>query len=89
MANRIVPVPGRDGKTVDGVEVAVASSNEQWSEYTLADGSVIRIRTAVMQVVRVPDDWDPEGNPLYVLKAAPNMIVISAPEEMKRPPGKV
>jgi hypothetical protein len=85
MSDRIVPIPGRDGKIVDGVEIPVEKANEQWSEYTLADGSIIRIRTAVMQVVRIPGDWDPEGNPLYSLKAAPNMIVISAPEALKKP----
>lgn len=86
MAERIVPVPGRDGKIVNGVEVPVQNSQEQWSEYKLADGSVIRIKQALIEVIRLPrGNWDPEGNPLYAIKVAPVMIVVSAPDDLKQP----
>jgi hypothetical protein len=81
-----VQVPG--GAFLDAVEVSVESSSEKWSEYTLQDGSQIRIKQALIEVARVIDQYDAEGNPLYHVKAQPILTIISAPERLKKKPTK-
>jgi hypothetical protein len=62
----------------------VDSANERFSEYTLEDGSVVRIKSVVTSFVRIDGQWDQEGNPMYVIKAAPILTVVSAPEHLRR-----
>ena len=70
---------------MDGVEVPVVESTERWSEIKLEDGSVIRIKPSILSAIRIPGDWDPEGNPMYVLKANNAMMIAEASEKLKRP----
>ena len=74
-----------DGRLVDGLDVPVIESTERWTEIKLEDGSVLRVKPSVLSAIRIPDQWDPEGNPMYALKAANAMIVAEAPEHLKRP----
>lgn len=79
-----VPMPP-DGKMTDGFEVPVVESTERWTEIKLEDGSVLRVKPSILSAIRIPDQWDPEGNPMYALKAANAMVVAEAPEHLKRP----
>jgi hypothetical protein len=79
---KVQMVPG--GPFVDGVEVAVESSSEKWNEYTLEDGTKIRLKPIIIQVVRITDQYDPEGNPLYVTKAQPIVTIVEVKESLKR-----
>jgi hypothetical protein len=68
----------------DAVPVAVEDQHESWNEYTLSDGTVLRFKPVVTEVLRVKDTFDPEGNPVYWLKWN-NVIVLSrVPEELRR-----
>jgi hypothetical protein len=78
-----VPIPP-DGKLVDGVEVPVLESTERWSEVKLEDGSVLRVKPVILSAVRIPGQYDPEGNPMYALKANNAMMIAEAPEHLKR-----
>jgi hypothetical protein len=69
---------------VDGVEVAVDSSSEKWSEYKLEDGTKIRIKPVIIEVIRVTDQYDPEGNPLYVTKSQPIVNILEVQDRLKR-----
>ncbi len=73
-----------DGTEVEGTEVSVQQSSEPWSEYLLEDGSVIRVKQVLTQAVRIDGEYDPEGNPLYVVQGTAVMVV-SASEKLKRP----
>ena len=79
-----VPMPP-DGKLVEGFEVPVLESTERWTELKLEDGSVLRIKPSVISAIRVPGQFDNEGNPFYALKATNQMVVAEAPESLKRP----
>ena len=78
-----VPMPPT-GALVDGFEVPVAESTERWTEATLEDGSVLRIKASVLSAIRVPGQFDPEGNPMYALKTNVAMVVVTAPDNLKR-----
>jgi hypothetical protein len=74
-----------DGRMVDGFEVPVLESTERWTEVKLEDGSILRIKPSVISAVRVPEQFDNDGNPMYALKATNQMVVAEAPEHLKRP----
>jgi hypothetical protein len=78
---RVQLVPG--GPVVDGVEVLVDESSEKWSEYKLEDGTTIRLKQVLMEVIRT-SQYDPEGNPLYTIKAQPILSILDVPEKLKR-----
>ena len=55
---------------------------EHWNEYLLTDGSVIRLKTVVTDILKVVGKFDAEGNPVYVVKAA-NVVAVSASDRAK------
>ena len=78
-----VPMPP-DGKLVDGLEVPVVESTERWTEVRLEDGSVLRVKPSIISAIRVPGQFDNDGNPMYALKATNQMVVAEARDELKR-----
>jgi len=69
---------------VDAVEVLIDDSSEKWSEYKLKDGTTIRMKQTVLEISRALNEYDPEGNPMYQIKAQPVITVIDIPEGLKR-----
>ncbi len=82
MATKITVPAG--GGTAQGVEVAVSESTERWSEFKLEDGTVLRAKMTLTSAIRVDNQYDPEGNPVYVIKGLPVMAVISVAQEFKQ-----
>ena len=78
-----IPMPP-DGRLVEGFEVPVVESTERWTETKLEDGTVLRIKPSILSAVRIPGQWDPDGNPMYALKAANAMMIAEAPDHLKR-----
>ena len=74
-----------NGDQVEVAEVGFRSSLENWNEYLADDGTVIRLKLVVTEVLRVDGQYDPEGNPVYLVKST-NVTSISAPEELRRQP---
>jgi len=72
------------GALVEGYDVPVQESTERWTEVKLEDGTVLRVKASVLSAVRIPGQYDPEGNPMYALKSNIAMIVAEAPENLKR-----
>jgi hypothetical protein len=75
-------LPG--GKVVDAVEVPVEESLERWSELKLEDGSILRVKMTVLSVSRVIGEWDPQGNPFYMVNMSPIIAVVEAPEHLRK-----
>jgi hypothetical protein len=74
------------GPFLEGIDVPVLESTERWTELTLEDGSVLRVKPMVFGAIRLEGQWDPEGNPLYALKGGPAMsTLVSAPDRLKKP----
>ena len=71
------------GKMVDGHEVMVEESVDRWSDVKLSDGSVLRVKLSILGAIRVDGEFDPDGNPTYVLKLAPQMLVSEAPDNLR------
>ena len=60
-------------------EVEVVETREVWSEYRLADGSVLRVKPIVISVSRVDDARSAEGEPVYTMKSTLITDVRAAP----------
>jgi hypothetical protein len=56
---------------------------EHWNEYLLDDGTIVRLKAVVTEIVRIEGRYDPEGNPAYAINTT-NVAHISAPEELKK-----
>ncbi len=62
---RQVNLPGVG--TVEGEDVKFSPIKEGWDQYQLADGYVIRAKTVVSAITRLPHRG-PDGLPQYVIK---------------------
>ncbi|GHV32586.1 hypothetical protein AGMMS4952_23200 [Spirochaetia bacterium] len=72
-----VLAPGPDGKGVPtiGETMEIVQSTEPWSEYILEDGNKIRVKQAVVSIIKL-DQPAPDGTPAYMMQGQPIMMVI-------------
>lgn len=82
---RMVRTP--DGRQVQAEELTFRSPGENWTEYLIEDGTLIKIKPVATEVLRVEGEFDPSGNPVYIMNAQ-QIVVVSAPEELKRQEGE-
>ncbi|MGI8777311.1 MAG: hypothetical protein ACR2LJ_07960 [Acidimicrobiales bacterium] len=80
-------VPGPDGQMHDATELGYRATGEYWNEYLLDDGTIVRLKPIVVQVLRIDGVYDEEGTPVYAVKAN-NVVVSSAPDELMRKEGE-
>ena len=71
------------GKEVWGELIPVQDAKEGWSQYLLADGSIVKMKVVVTDVFRVENEYDAEGNPIYYVKSS-NVVSVNASEELRR-----
>lgn len=50
-------------------EVDVVEAKEAWSEYRLADGTLLRVKPVMIAVTRVADAQDAGGEPVYNMRS--------------------
>jgi hypothetical protein len=74
-----------NGQEQEAEKVGINQSQENFNTYLLEDGSSLRLKTVVVDVVRMVDMFDPEGNPMYLIKSH-NILMADAPEALKRKP---
>jgi hypothetical protein len=53
---------------VSSKEVEVVEARETWSEYRLADGTVLRVKPIMIAITRVEDEGG-TGEPVYNMKS--------------------
>lgn len=74
----------RTGKTITGEAVGIKEINDPPIVMTLEDGSVLRLRMDIYEAVRIPGQYDPEGNPAYHVRHSGMLSVIDAPPELRK-----
>lgn len=62
---------------------SITGMKDGWSEYTLDDGSLIKVKSVIIDVKRAVDQYNAEGDPVYVLQLA-FVNNITAPDHLKR-----
>jgi hypothetical protein len=75
-----------NGQMHDATFIPVTSSQEQWNEYILDDGSLVRLKTVVTEIYRIDDVYSAEGDPLYHIKSK-NIASAITPEALKKRQG--
>jgi hypothetical protein len=78
MADRMrVPIFNPDGTVSQktGTLVQVNRANEPWSEYILEDGTKLRMKQTIVNVVKL-DDTNDSGDPVYSIQSQQTLSVI-------------
>jgi hypothetical protein len=70
-------------KTVDGTLVDFETVREEYNSYKLSDGSTIRMKTVVTNIIRT-DEFTPTGEPIYIVNSQ-NVLVADVPDGLKKP----
>jgi hypothetical protein len=81
---RRVTVTLPDGRQAQAVEVPVDAANEKWSEYTLGDGTVVKAKINLVSIVRVENEYDAQGIPVYQVNAQPALAFVHVPDNLMR-----
>jgi len=81
MAKRKVNFQGRE---VLGEEVDFETEHEGFNTYILHDGTKLKIKTVVADVLRL-DLYKPDGEPVYLINSA-NIVSAIVPDNLKRKP---
>jgi hypothetical protein len=71
------------GKEVDALEMPFQTGAEHWNEYLLHDGSVVRLKSVVTDILKIEGQVDAEGNPVYMLKST-NIVSVSPSDRAKK-----
>ncbi len=56
---------------------------EHWNEYVCDDGTLIRLKPVVTEILRVEGEYDPMGNPVYVVQNV-NVTHVEPPENLRK-----
>jgi len=67
---------------VAGTLVDFETLREEYNSYKLADGSIIRMKTVVTNIIRT-EEFAPTGEPIYVVNSQ-NVLVADVPDELKK-----
>ena len=61
-----------DGSQAKAQEIDFQPQVENWNQYTLPDGTVVKVKTTVLKILQVLDD---KGNPARTVEGDPFLIV--------------
>jgi hypothetical protein len=56
---------------------------EHWNEYALADGTSMKVKVVLADVLRVDGQWTVTGDPLYTVNAQV-VVNTNSPENLKK-----
>lgn len=63
--------------------------NDNWSEFSLNDGTTIRIRPVVNEILRLEDEYSQSGDPVYVIMSNNLSLLTNVPEHLRREDSRV
>ena len=72
------------GQDVLGEEVEFESEKEPWNSYILHDGTRLKLKAVVSNIVRL-DLYKPDGEPVYLVNAS-NVVAADVPDNLKKKP---
>ena len=80
MTTRKVNLGGRE---VMAEIVEFETEREGWNSYLLHDGTNLKIKTVLAEILRVENEYSPNGDPIYVVNASPVLSAI-VPDHLKK-----
>ena len=73
------------GQEVDATEIEFQTRKEDWNEYQLMDGTVIKMKLVVSEIFRIEGMYDAAGNPTYQIRST-NVPAVKSPDNLKKKP---
>ena len=73
------------GREVDATEIEFQTRKEDWNEYQLMDGTVIKMKLVVSEIFRIDGMYDDVGNPVYQIKST-NVATVKSPDNLRKKP---
>jgi hypothetical protein len=70
------------GRQVKGQSVEFEAKSEPWNQYSLADGTQLKAKMVLLDVVRL-EEYNDKGDPVYQFSLQ-QIIGTEIPEELKR-----
>jgi hypothetical protein len=67
------------GHEIPVTDVPVVESEERFIQYKLEDGTVLKVKNVATSVLRVDNEYLPDGNPIYLVLANPVVSVVTSP----------
>jgi hypothetical protein len=71
------------GHDIPVTEVPVVEAEERFIQYKLEDGTLLKVKNVATSVLRVNDQYLPDGSPVYLVLANPVVSVVSSPINKK------
>ena len=71
-------------KIVEGDLVEIIQPHDMSHNIELSDGTILRSKFVVSRIVRLPDQYDVDGNPLYSIQHNNVISVINSPDNLKK-----
>jgi hypothetical protein len=65
-------------------EIEMLEATERWSEYRLADGTILRLKPVVIAVFRAGGQYTEDGEPVYNMKST-LITDVRAPAALSKP----
>ena len=67
------------------VVVPIRHTIERHIDIHLEDGTILTFKPTIVKVERYVDQWDPEGNPFYMVQNGQNLVSVHhAPGDLKQ-----
>ena len=66
------------------VEIDWDSEEEYWNEYKLKDGTTMKVKLVLKGVRRAIDQYNPDGNPVYMLQSMNVVRVLDVPKKLRK-----
>lgn len=57
------------GRQVEGEPVDFLIRKEDFNEYQLTDGKILKIKMVVTRIIRLEEERAPDGNPIYLIQS--------------------
>ncbi len=83
MADRKRKLQDPNGNEIEATIMPFQAGGEHWNEYLVDDGTVVRIKLVVSEVLRVDGQYDEKGDPIYFIQSQ-NVTNVSAPEALRK-----
>ena len=76
-----VQMPG--GEFMDAERIEISQASENWNQYLLEDGSILKLKSIATKIIRLKNQYDQIGNPIYMIQSN-NVIDVDCPEGLKK-----
>ena len=70
------------GRQVKGRSIDFESKGENWNQYTLEDGTVLKLKTVLMDVMRL-NEYNDNGDPVYQF-AAQQIVAVQVLDNLRK-----